>query len=671
MSAPPVSKAAAARPEQRTPAEHAPVARICVDIPIPHLDRPFDYLVPATLDEVVVPGSRVRVRFAGQLVDGFVLDRVQRSDHTGRLAYVAKSVSAEPVLSPEIAVLARTVADRWAGSMTDVLRLAIPPRHAGAEKRSRPQPADPPALPPDPGGWARYPSGPAFLRELAAGGRPRAVWTAAPGEDWAARIAEAALTAYAAGRGALIVVPDHRDVDALDAVLSAVADGRAHVVLTAALAPAERYGRWLAVRRGDVRIVLGTRAAAFAPVRALGLVVILDDGDDLHAEPHAPYPNARDVLMLRAHQSTAGMLFAGYARSAEAQLAVRSRWAADLAAPQPQVRAAAPRVMAAGDDFEVTRDEAARSARLPSLAWRTAKAALQAGRSVLVQVPRRGWTPALGCAACRAPARCARCGGPLATGGDHAVPSCRWCGALAADWRCPHCDTSRLRAVVVGASRTADELGRAFPATTVRRSAGDTVLSQVPDDPAIVVATPGAEPGAPRGYGAALLLDGWAMLSRPDLRAGEETLRRWINAARLVRPGSDGGTVVVMADPGLPAVQALVRWAPASFADRELTERAELGFPPAVRMASLTGTPDAVVDLVATAALPPTADQLGPVPVGDPGADPGQESERLLIRVPRADGAALAAALHEAAGVRSARKAGDLVRIRLDPAEVG
>ena len=77
-----------------------------------------------------------------------------------------------------------------------------------------------------------------------------------------------------------------------------------------------------------------------------------------------------------------------------------------------------------------------------------------------------------------------------------------------------------------------------------------------------MVATPGAEPAADGGYAAALLLDAQALLGRADLRAGEEALRRWMNAAALVRPRSDGGIVVVLADAALPAVQALIRWDP-------------------------------------------------------------------------------------------------------------
>jgi primosomal protein N' (replication factor Y) len=113
-------------------AARLPVARLLVDVPLAHLDRPFDYLVPERMAEAAVPGCRVRVRFAGQLVGGYLLERVATSDHQGRLAWLERVVSPERVLTPQIAALAREVADRYAGTVADVLRLAIPPRHAGA-----------------------------------------------------------------------------------------------------------------------------------------------------------------------------------------------------------------------------------------------------------------------------------------------------------------------------------------------------------------------------------------------------------------------------------------------------------------------------------------------------------------------------------------------------------
>ena len=132
------------------PAADLPVARVAVDNPLPHLDRPFDYLVPAAMQDSAGPGVRVRVRFAGKLVDGFVLERVAHSDHTGKLTPLERVVSPEQVLTPEVAELARAVADRYAGTLADVLRLAVPPRHARTESAPRPTTDSPPVRVPTP-----------------------------------------------------------------------------------------------------------------------------------------------------------------------------------------------------------------------------------------------------------------------------------------------------------------------------------------------------------------------------------------------------------------------------------------------------------------------------------------------------------------------------------------
>jgi primosomal protein N' (replication factor Y) len=631
-----------------------------VDIPLAHLDRPFDYLVPERLAAQASPGVRVRVRFAGQLTDGFVLERAKVSEHQGRLAYLERVVSPEPVLTPEIAGLARAVADRYAGTLADVLRLAVPQRHAATEAASRDAAQEPPRRP-GPGSWASYPAGPAFLDALASGRPARAAWTAMPGTTWPEEIARAAATSASTGRGAVIVLPDARDLARVGEALAGT--GAGHVMLSADLGPAERYRRWLAALRGDVLIVAGTRAAMFAPVRELGLVVLWDDGDDLHAEPRAPYPNAREVLALRAHRAGAAALIGGFARTAELTQLVDSGWARSLEPDRAVLRNTAPRVRPAADEAELARDEAAVTARLPSRALRTVRAAIARG-PVLVQVPRRGYLAAIACGRCRAQARCTRCGGPLRLTGAHEVPDCRWCGALAAGWSCPRCGHDSIRAIVTGAARTAEELGRAFPGVQVRTSGGESVIAAVPDQPALVIATPGAEPLG--RYAAALLLDGWALLSRPSLRAGEEALRRWLGAAALVQAG---GTVLVHADAALPAAQALIRWDPVGFSERELADRCELGFPPAVRMAAVTGAAAAVASLLSGVA--PGFEVLGPVP-GERGGPSGDEPEqvRALVRAPRSQGAALARALHAAQAARSARKEGGGVRVQLDPAEV-
>jgi primosomal protein N' (replication factor Y) (superfamily II helicase) len=661
-----------------------PVARVAVDIPLSHLDRPFDYAVTAEQDVVAVPGVRVRVRFAGRLRDGFILERVAVADHDGALAPLYKIISSEPVLTPEIARLIRKVADHYAGTFADVMRLAVPPRHAATELAERVDtrhqlPDDPPAGP-----LVDYPTGTGFLAALRSGGQPRAVWQVTPSAahsgDWALSLATAARACVEGGRGAVIIVPDQADLDQLSGACTQVLGAPGFAVLVAEAGPAARYRAFLAALCGQVRVVIGNRAAAYAPVHDLGLVAIWDDGDDLLAEQRAPYPHAREVLALRAHQAQAAALFAGYARTAELQAWLERGWLRELADDRAVVRHTAPRVKVTADsDFALERDPAARAARLPHEVFDLMRATLPQG-PVLVQVPRAGYLVALVCQECREPARCGFCGGPTrapATGpaATTARMGCTWCGRLQIDWECPICASRRVRAPIVGAERTAEELGKAFPQTPVRQSIGGKRIASVADTSAIVVATPGAEPPAVGGYAGAVLLDTPLLLLRQDLRAAEEALRRWLNVVALVRSGVDGGSVIAVGESSGRALQALVRIDPGGFASRELADRAAARFPPAVTLITVEGPNDALTELVSLVHPPPHAELLGPaeLEVQQPSADHAAELiiQRLILRAPLSERPQLVRAVKEAAAVRTARKSSGPLRIRVDPADFG
>ena len=119
------------------------VARVAVDMPLPHLDRFFDYSIPAEFAADVVPGCRVKVRFSGRQRDGFVIDLPASSDSDRELSPLLKVTSSEPVLKPEVVAVVRAVADHYAGTFADVVRLAVPPRHGLTEKAApaqHPQP---------------------------------------------------------------------------------------------------------------------------------------------------------------------------------------------------------------------------------------------------------------------------------------------------------------------------------------------------------------------------------------------------------------------------------------------------------------------------------------------------------------------------------------------------
>ena len=641
------------------------VARVAVDLPLPHLDRPFDYAIPDEWASEVVPGCRVKVRFAGRQRDGYVLDVAETSDADRELSPLLKVVSSEPVLRPEIAAVIRDVADHYAGTFADVVRLAVPPRHGMTETADPPDYPCPQTPEEDPTVLPAYPHGASLLTVLGAEAAPRATLCLAPVArplgDWITAAVEAAAATLAGGRGVLLLVPDASDLARLETRCVEVFGRGSFVTLTAEKGPAARYRAFLAASRGQVRLVLGTRAAAFAPIVDLGLIALFDDGDDSWAEPRAPYPHARVVVGLRAARQRCGLLYLGYARSAETQAMADRGWLQPLELPGGARREACAVVRATDDGTaQAGRDPAAHS-RLPHEVFTAIRAGLASG-PVLVQVPRAGYLAGLTCAHCRTVARCAACGHPLAGDRtDHgSVPVCRVCG-VKPDWRCGECGSNELRAPRVGVVRTAEELGRAFPQTPVVQSSGDHPVAEVGAEPALVLATPGVEPVAAGGYAAAVLLDAELLLARADLRAGEEALRRWLAAIALVRGGSDDGSVVVAGPASARAIQALVRLDPVGFAERELADRAEAGFPPVTRLISLEGGVQVVEDAARALHADTGAVPLGPVPVAD-------GEVRALLRAPLTRGKALVAAAKAVQVRRTAHKEDGLLRVRVDPA---
>ena len=674
-----------------------PVARVRVDSTLPQVDRTFDYRVPAELSEDAVPGARVRVLFNGHEMTGYIEERAATTDWTRTSLLPLKSVlSRMPAVAPEIFALAEALADRYASTVANVLRLAVPPRIAALDKKyapllpgyesdylgdssqagesapentaengpesdsepmapenTEPEPAaftasndtdpyawlatpgapapfvlDPPALNPDAPDAASvfsdYENGAEFIEDVAGGAATRAVMTVLPGHlehTWADVLATALATAAASGRGAIAVVPTAKNLDLLEAALAERLPADSFVRLSSDSTPHTRYHGFVKARLGRVPVVIGTRAAAYAPVANLGLVVCWDDGDSSLLEQRAPYCHARDVLLLRASAENTAALFAGFSMSSEAARLVRTRWASHVRAPRALVRDFSPRIFSTGSEFELARDPLAAMARIPHLAFEHARRALARG-PVLVQVARSGYIPSFSCERCRMPARCGECSGPLSVASGSSVPSCSWCGHLAQQWRCSECGFTHWRYSAAGATRTAEELGRAFPNVPVISSAGDHVRATVGPEPALVVATPGAEPVAFGGYAAALLLDADKMLRFDSLRAPEAALRRWLNAAALVRPAALEGTVVTTASPS-PVEQALVRWDPAWFAREELEERAQTGLPPAVRTAAVTGAEADVrafmEEFLGSSALPERVREqlriVGPVPL--------------------------------------------------------
>ena len=398
-------------------------------------------------------------------------------------------------------------------------------------------------------------------------------------------------------------------------------------------------------------VVVGTRASAFAPVHDLGLAVVWDDGDPLHAEPRAPYPHVREVLALRSELEGCALLVAAHGRSVEAQALVESGWAREVAADGATTRARAPRVQAL-TSVELAREGPAAAARLPAPAWRTVRDRLADG-PVLVQVPRAGYLPAVACGRCRAAARCGELSRPArADVGDRRahVRVVRLAGHRLAVHRV------RFGRAAVGSGGVGTHRRGARSRVPRRARACRPARARRPGcwrpsrtSPAVVVSTPGAEPVAPGGYAAALLLD--ASVST----AGRGAAHRVRTHCAVV----DGGC----ARPAGRATGESSCWSATPRSGRR--RRSSGGTRPGTRPESWPSGPSSRCPRRSASrrsrvrATPWTRswhgstcrelEVLGPVPV-DAREESLEPEVRALVRVPRSKGAALARSLSGVAG---------------------
>ncbi|WP_152352938.1 primosomal protein N' family DNA-binding protein [Brachybacterium subflavum] len=668
-------------------AAHDPVASVRLIGVLPHLDRPFDYAVPATLD-AAGPGMRVKVRFSGREHDGIVLARGARASTDRPLAPLARLVSEDVVISPDMLRVCEEVAERSAGSVGDVLRLAIPPRHARAEKSDRaaeekestgtPAPPEDPA-PADETGLGEessaapaddlltaYAGLPALVSRAGdpQGPVPRAAVVLEPAHSWDELTARA-IQALPEGAGALVIAPDQRDVQRLHRCLDA--HGIAHEVLASADGPEKRYRAFRRILRGASRVVIGNRSAAFAPVADLALAICLDPADDLLVEPRAPYPHLRTILQSRSAQERCALLLVS--RSLDPQtLFLAENGYLHLLPPVPAPLTAVRPHIEAMDEYLREREGPSGRSRMPQQAMRVLREGMAHG-PVLVQVPRSGYVPAVACTFCGTRCRCPQCAAPLVLRGRGGGLQCTVCGRREDAYRCPECSRTQVRALVIGSARTAEELRRAFPDAPFRVAGG--AQGPVPDDDvpdgAIVVATPGAEPAPPAGFAAALLLDADAMLARAAFDADVEAVRRWSNAIALVRPQAEGGRVLIVGTSTLPAIRDLVAHRSRVFLDRVMEDRRALDLPPISKVAEVVGDRPAVRSFLAQTALPDGTDDFGPVDVPE---EDDRIRSRAVLRLPVERSRELADALRAGIAARSAHKDPGSLRVRLDPPDV-
>lgn len=616
--------------ERAEAAAGRPVAQVLLDSALPQLDHLFDYAVPVELAETVRVGQRVRVPFRSKdrKTFGYIVGFAERSEFGGELSPIADIVTTVPQLTPEVWRLARAVADRAGGSAGDILRLAIPTRQVRVEKKHLAGVEDENAAVAGPNAEADSSVEPTpeevIATELIGGARlshtashgPERLHTGEWVGGWAAQLARVAIAVFESGKSAILVAPDYRDLDQLRDALAAL--GHPDVArVDSRQSNSERYAAFLRALDAEPRIVLGNRSAVYAPAHELGAILMWDDGDPVLAEPLTPYVHARDSALIRAEQSGAGLFFAGHVRSAEVQRLVEIGYVLAQQNPPRRTRVFHADAARAPDAF---------AGRVPEFAAQTIREGFKTG-PVLVQVATPGYAPVAVCGDCGDLARCRNCAGPI---GFRVVgrASCRWCGEFANAWRCSGCGSGHLQERGMGSARTVEQFERQFSGVRVLLSDGEHPRERVDARPALVVATRGAEPLAAGGYRAVVLLDAERLLGIETLRAGEDCLRWWENAAALAAP--DG--MCLMASGGGPVVQAFVTGRSEEWLRGELRDRHTLRYPPAVRVASVSGGPEEVDRALSTIDDLPGVDHLGPTQVAVKVTQGGSASPTGIVR---------------------------------------
>ncbi len=503
-----------------------------------HLDRAFTYRVPDDLPVEV--GARVRVPFRRRNREGVVIALLDEPDVERALPINAVL---GPGLDPDLVDLCRWVAYQYLATLGETLAAALPQRVVEEEKE---RDGTPLPVAPRPLAWLRgYNNGVAIERALTAGKHAGFSWR--PGESRPAEIAALVAATAGRGRGVIVLVPDVRFSGEVAAALEPLGDAVAW--LGSDRSARERYRAWLAVREGRALVAAGGRAAVYAPVQNLGLVIVDDEAHVSYKERRAPRINARAVAAERARQAGAVLIAVGTPPSVEASAAVER---GSLTAVVPQTSAARGRPPVTIVDL--SREGFRLVPHADTL--RTASSELSAGRRVVLLIHRAGDE------ARRAAARAIRILKPE---------------------RPARLDARTKPEDLAGAVAHAD----------------------------LIIATPViAKDLTIDGVGLVAILEADVALAVPEFRSAEEAFATWWHVARWARGGR---VVVETAEPHHPAVRALVRWDPDALYRWDASRRRETGYPPFAGLARIDVPPERAVDVAARVASLPGLTVLGPL----------------------------------------------------------
>jgi primosomal protein N' (replication factor Y) len=419
------------------------------------------------------------------------------------------------------------------------------------------------------------------------------------------------------GRQALVLVPEINLTPQLEHEFASRFPGARVVTLHSALAENERAENWLAAQAGDASIVLGTRLAVFTPLPALDLVIVDEEHDTSFKQQDGVRYSARDLAVFRAHAAGVPIVLGSATPSLESYAHARAGRYRLLALPERAREGARLPTVRLAD----TRSEKVVDGLTESLAAAIA-ARLDRGEQTLLFLNRRGYAPVLVCNACGWTAGCPRCSAHLVVHLADRQLRCHHCGhAEAIPRTCVQCGNIDLVPFGRGTQRLEAALAERFPTARLLRVDSDstrgkgrweTMRGQINAGEAdLLVGTQIMAKGHdfPRLTLVGILHADAALLAA-DYRAPERLFAQLYQVAgRAGRAEIPGEVIVQTRYPGHPLYRALVEHDYGRFADAQLAEREQAGFPPFVYEAVLRAESDALDDALgflarATAAAP-------------------------------------------------------------------
>ena len=516
-------------------ASDLPIALVWVDSGIPTLSEPFTYLIPEKLSAQVQVGSRVQVPFKDKHLEGIVIERSALSSEARELKSIYKLLGEFPVASQETLELISLTSNYWGGSPYDVIRSAIPPRVASAEK----------ALTFKNESTNLIFQGVTTFHLLPARTDPIS--------------AVCSVIASSNVDGVkLIIVPTVRDLNRLASTLLQL--GLKFVSLDSNLSRADRYRNFLNVSLGGAELVIGMRGAIFAPIPNLTEIYLHQENSEHYFERRAPYWNAREVAWIRSKISNLNFHLTGYVPSLEVAIDIDAKEIAYLAGRER---------------ISVVAQTSSNGELIPSKIYQQVRKALSVG-PILFLVPAKGYATAISCAKCRNIAMC-ECGGKLSKNSAKSDPLCVLCSKKYQNWKCGWCGEARVFLTSRGIERFAEEIGKSFPNQLVVQSTASDPRDSVSNEPALVISTPGVEPIAEGGYSAIVILQVDRFLSSSASNGVERAYSNFFAASALL---GDSGVLLLVHDDGAPITSALTTWNPATISKREIEQRISLQLPP-------------------------------------------------------------------------------------------